>query len=326
MALSNDEIEKRISDSYEVPNNVLLASPKPLVTVRTSTFQQGPYIKDCIEGVLKQKTDFAFEFIIGEDFSTDGTREIVLDYAKRYPDIIRVLTADYNVGAKANGRRCGRATRGNYMAICEGDDHWIDPLKLQKQIDFLRENPDCSLVFTGAEIRKANGETNTIRYPGLGKIDVNQYVQKSYYMATCSLLFLNSIYSDAPTEDWMKRSFAGDFVLRYRALTQGKIGYIDSVTSVVNKGVEHSWSKRKLTKKMILKEYSDNMRGLYYIDKHQGLNNLIKKGKISQLRENVYFKVALSKESKFSGLCYLILNFRKTTFYYIAAFVKRSFL
>ncbi|RZK98558.1 MAG: glycosyltransferase, partial [Pedobacter sp.] len=237
MALSNDEIEKRISDSYEVPNNVLLASPKPLVTVRTSTFQQGPYIKDCIEGVLKQKTDFAFEFIIGEDFSTDGTREIVLDYAKRYPDIIRVLTADYNVGAKANGRRCGRATRGNYMAICEGDDHWIDPLKLQKQIDFLRENPDCSLVFTGAEIRKANGETNTIRYPGLGKIDVNQYVQKSYYMATCSLLFLNSIYSDAPTEDWMKRSFAGDFVLRYRALTQGKIGYIDSVTSVVNKGV-----------------------------------------------------------------------------------------
>src|SRR5690554_4305235 len=106
MILNTEEIERRIHDSYELPNNVLQAVPHPMVTVRTSTYQHGPYIQDCIEGVLMQKTNFPIEFIIGEDFSTDGTRDIVFEYAKRYPDIIRVITADYNVGSKANGRRC----------------------------------------------------------------------------------------------------------------------------------------------------------------------------------------------------------------------------
>ena len=143
MTLSIEEIGKRVNDSYELENSVLKGSlTKPLVTVRTSTYQHGPYIKQCIEGVLMQKTNFAFEFIIGEDFSTDGTREIVFEYAKKYPDIIRVFTADYNVGSKANGRRCINAARGKYMALCEGDDYWIDPLKLQKQVDFLEKNKD----------------------------------------------------------------------------------------------------------------------------------------------------------------------------------------
>lgn len=144
--LTTEEIEKRISDSYELPNNVLDAVPEPLVTIRTSTYNHGPYIRQCIEGVLMQKTNFPFELIIGEDYSTDETRDIVFEYAKKYPDIIRVITADYNVGSKANGRRCIRACRGKYIAICEGDDYWIDPYKLQKQVDFLELHPSYSLV------------------------------------------------------------------------------------------------------------------------------------------------------------------------------------
>lgn len=142
IVLSVEDIEKRIADSYELPNNVLQKISEPLVSVRTSTYNHGKYIKYCIEGVLMQKTTFPFEFIIGEDCSTDETREIVFEYAKKYPDIIRVITADYNVGSKANGRRCIRACRGKYMAICEGDDYWTDPLKLQKQVDFLEANPN----------------------------------------------------------------------------------------------------------------------------------------------------------------------------------------
>jgi len=148
---TEEEIEKRIADSYELPNNVLAAVPEPLVTVRTSTYQHGPYIRECIEGVLAQKTNFPFEFIIGEDFSTDGTREIVFEYAKKYPDIIRVLTADYNVGAKANGGRCIQASRGKYMAICEGDDYWHDPNKLQRQVEILEKDPGVSLVATDGD-------------------------------------------------------------------------------------------------------------------------------------------------------------------------------
>ena len=152
MVLSIEEIEMRIDDSYELPNRVLDVMPEPMVTVRTSTYQHGPYIRQCIEGVLMQKTTFPFEFIIGEDFSTDGTRETVFEYAKRYPEIIRVFTADYNVGSKANGQRCIRASRGKYMAPCEGDDYWTDPYKLQKQVDFLEANQDYGLVYTAARI------------------------------------------------------------------------------------------------------------------------------------------------------------------------------
>src|SRR5690606_19306327 len=99
MVLSAEELKKRVKDSYELPNNVLRLIDEPLVTVRTSTYQHGPYIGRCIEGVLMQKTTFPFEFIIGEDCSTDGTREIVFEYAKKFSDRIRVITADYNVGS-----------------------------------------------------------------------------------------------------------------------------------------------------------------------------------------------------------------------------------
>lgn len=152
MILSSEEIEKRVADSYELPNEVLKEVPEPMVSIRTSTYNHGPYIKQCIEGVLMQKTSFPFEYIIGEDFSTDETREIVFEYAKKYPQIIRVVTADYNVGSKANGQRCIRRSRGKYMAICEGDDYWTDPLKLQKQVDFLESHLDYSMCFHNAQL------------------------------------------------------------------------------------------------------------------------------------------------------------------------------
>ena len=140
------ELQKRISDSYELPNNVLDKIPSPMVSIRTSTYNHGVYIRQCIEGILMQKTNFPFEYIIGEDCSSDETREIVFEYAKKYPDIIRVVTADYNVGSKANGRRCIHKCRGKYMAICEGDDFWIDPFKLQKQVEFLEQHPKYFVV------------------------------------------------------------------------------------------------------------------------------------------------------------------------------------
>ena len=176
MVLTEIEINKRVSDSYEVKNNVLEAVPTPLVSIRTSTYNHGPYIKQCIEGVLMQKTNFPFEYIIGEDCSTDETREIVFDYAKRYPNIIRVITANYNVGSKANGRRCINACRGKYMAICEGDDYWTDPLKLQKQVDFLEENKEYVMCFHNAKI------LNESIFPVyFKKVEKREYLCKELY-------------------------------------------------------------------------------------------------------------------------------------------------
>jgi glycosyltransferase involved in cell wall biosynthesis len=119
---------------------------EPLVSVHMITYNHAPYIAQAIECVLAQKTDFPFELIIGEDCSTDGTREIVFDYAKRHPDIIRVITSDKNVGMKANSFRTTQAGRGRYIAYCEGDDYWHRDDKLQLQAEYLEAHSDCGLV------------------------------------------------------------------------------------------------------------------------------------------------------------------------------------
>ena len=118
----------------------------PSISVYMITFNQKEYIGRAIDSVLGQKTSFSFELVIGEDCSTDGTREIVLKYQKRYPDIIRVVTSKKNVGMHKNSVRTIEACRGKYIAFCEGDDYWHDLKKLQKQCQYLESHPECGLV------------------------------------------------------------------------------------------------------------------------------------------------------------------------------------
>lgn len=124
----------------------------PLVSVKMITYNHEPYIRKAIDCVLMQKMNFPFELVIGEDCSTDGTREIVFDYAKRYPDIIQVITSEQNVGMKKNGRRTGQACRGKYIAYCEGDDYWHRDDKLQIQVDYLESHPECGLVCSDYDV------------------------------------------------------------------------------------------------------------------------------------------------------------------------------
>lgn len=123
-----------------------MLSKTPLVSVKMITYNHEPYIAQAIEGVLMQETEFPIELIIGEDCSTDRTREIVFEYQKKHPNIIRVITSDHNIGATKNSCRTERACRGKYVAFCEGDDYWHNPKKLQKQVDFLELNTDYGVV------------------------------------------------------------------------------------------------------------------------------------------------------------------------------------
>ncbi len=125
---------------------------EPLVSVKMITYNHAPFIAQAIEGVLQQKTNFPFELVIGEDCSTDGTREIVFEYQRKYPDIIRVITSDENVGMKKNGYRTTKACRGKYIAYCEGDDYWHRTDKMQIQAEYLESHPDCGLVYTSYDV------------------------------------------------------------------------------------------------------------------------------------------------------------------------------
>ncbi len=110
----------------------------PVVSVYMLTYKHEAYIAEAIEAVMAQKTDFEFELILGEDASPDRTREICFEYQKKYPDKIRVLWSEKNVGVSSNDARVLNACRGEYVAYCEGDDYWIDANKLQKQVETIR--------------------------------------------------------------------------------------------------------------------------------------------------------------------------------------------
>ncbi len=132
---------------------------QPLLSIVTITYNHEPFIAKTIEGVLMQQVNFPIEFIIAEDCSTDGTRRICQDYADKYPDLIRLIISDTNVGAVANERRAFEAARGKYIATCEGDDYWTDPMKLQKQVDFLEAHHDYSVTFHRYSIMQVNNQS-----------------------------------------------------------------------------------------------------------------------------------------------------------------------
>ena len=125
-----------------------------LVSIHCLTYNHAPYIRECLDGFVMQKTNFRYEIVIHDDASTDGTADIIREYEKKYPDLFNAIYETENQYSKYNGdfyqilSILQRVTKGKYIAYCEGDDYWIDPYKLQKQIDILESDPECSLVYT----------------------------------------------------------------------------------------------------------------------------------------------------------------------------------
>ncbi|MBD5210322.1 MAG: glycosyltransferase [Bacteroidales bacterium] len=128
---------------------------KPLVVVSCITYNHEPYIREALDGFVSQKTDFPFVVVIHDDASTDNTANIIREYANNYPKIILPIFEVENQYSKRNGilgkimHQARETTGAKYVAFCEGDDYWTDPLKLQKQVDFLENNPDYGLVSCG---------------------------------------------------------------------------------------------------------------------------------------------------------------------------------
>ena len=127
-----------------------------VVSICCITYNQEPYIRDALDGFLGQKTSFPYEVLIHDDASTDGTAEIIREYAKAYPRRIRPILQTENQYAKGlynvSGTYNFPRARGRYIAMCEGDDCWTDPHKLQRHVDFMERHPECSLVFHSARI------------------------------------------------------------------------------------------------------------------------------------------------------------------------------
>lgn len=139
-----------------------------MISVKILTYNQDKYIAQAIESVLMQKCDEPFEILIGDDCSTDSTGMIVDEYQSRYPDIIRVIRPEHNLGSAANSIRVLQFAKGEYISICDGDDYWLRDDHLQKQIDIFRNMPEVGMVCAKAKrfIQSKGDYEGTLGYAG----------------------------------------------------------------------------------------------------------------------------------------------------------------
>jgi len=166
-------LSSRVGSKYIMINR-LLEDKDILVSICCLAYNHEPYIRECLEGFMMQKTTFPFEVLIHDDASTDNTATIIREYEAQYPDIIKPIYQSENQYSKGVGvtrvYQFSRA-KGKYIAMCEGDDYWTDPYKLQKQVDFLEANPDYSSCWCRF---KTLSQEN-----GFYKIDLNEELFKN---------------------------------------------------------------------------------------------------------------------------------------------------
>ncbi len=155
------------------------------------TYNHENYITQALESILMQKCDFNFEIVIGEDCSTDKTREILLGYKIKYPKIFKLLLNEKNIGAVRNQINTLKSCSGEFIAICEGDDYWSDPFKLQKQVDFLEAHEEFVLHCTNA--KRFDQELNVYSQPILNteskELDIKDFFKEDNPVITCTSVF-----------------------------------------------------------------------------------------------------------------------------------------
>jgi glycosyltransferase involved in cell wall biosynthesis len=210
------------------------------VSVAVITYNHLAFIRQAIESVLMQKTDFDFEIVVGEDGSTDGTREVVLDMHRNWPDRIHPMLREANLGMMPNILQTLRDCQGDYVAYLEGDDYWTDPHKLQKQVDFLEAHDDYVMCFHNTIYTYDDGRPDHLRHQNawdtlsseeliLGFHDFS-YPNPACAGHTSSLVFRNHLLPDYPA--WLLDSISGDLPLEMLIAQHGQAKFINEAMSV----------------------------------------------------------------------------------------------
>lgn len=249
---------------------------KPFVSVSVLTYQHSDFIEKCLDSILMQKTNFLFEILVHDDASTDGTEEIIREYESNYPNLIRPIYEEENqwrIGKRGSAIFNFPRARGKYIALCEGDDYWTDPLKLQKQVGFLEENEDYILSHTNCDhliekknkiIKRANEDYQSLDLSTPEK-RFEAVSSHKLRIKTPTVIFRNESLEEFHSH---KKFKMGDTPLWFFLSHKGKFHYLNEPTAVYRIGLNTASKATNRVRKLKFKLSGIEMR-FYYHKKYE---------------------------------------------------------
>jgi glycosyltransferase involved in cell wall biosynthesis len=216
-----------------------------VVSICCIAYNQEKFIRKTVDSFLMQQTNFKFEILIHDDASTDRTADIIREYERRYPNLVRTviqkenkykegMMSGYFYGYEPFSRYLFPLAKGKYLALCEGDDYWTDNTKLQKQVEYLESHPKCSMCFHRTDMLFENGRRQSFNPNGMG----DRYFTSKELIATPSGIataskMLRNYYNDQTRQDYL--DFSGDCLLTTYYGIYGDCGFVDNIKPSVYK-------------------------------------------------------------------------------------------
>lgn len=226
-----------------------------MVSVCCTTYNQVQFIAQTIDSFLMQQTNFQFEVVIGDDCSTDGTSEVLKKYKEKHPEIVKIISAKKNVGAHQNMIDTVKNCKGKYIALCDGDDYWTDARKLQKQVDFLEQNPDYVMCCHYTRVIDTNENTLYVDPNPLPLVHTyhDLLTGKQEETKTATVVYHNSAQiHQLFQKSWYFKCYAADKFLKIFATfnTGRKIYVMPEIMSCYRNHVGGIWSMIKVEARM----------------------------------------------------------------------------
>lgn len=263
-----------------------------LVSISCITYNHSAYIRQCLDGMLMQQTTFDFEILIHDDCSTDGTDDIIREYASKYPKIIKPLFEEEN--QYQQGKPIGTAVwnlpraKGKYIAFCEGDDYWTDPLKLQKQVDFMEANPEYGLCYTDYnfcdEFGNITEESHFKSSQCKPILTFEEHLFSQGYIAPMSWLYRKDVYKSI-TNDMLQGTSDGTYVLALEFFAKSKVAYLSDTTATYR---VHQGSASRPTS---LQKRFNYLKGVYDTEMHYAIKYSMHKDVLCFIKKDEFLEL-----------------------------------